>query len=95
MFDRPLVRRPLVRPAEVIEKKRIVRKDHPHLGITEHPLSNFRRVVVLINYSPEHMSAPVKLAAGWRISEILCGAKPENDIVLLPPNDATVWMIAK
>ncbi|MBU4286024.1 MAG: beta-mannanase [Kiritimatiellae bacterium] len=75
-------------------KQRVLMKDSGQVGITEHPLNAQQRIAVLINYSPAVVKVPIKLAAGWRIGEILRGAKPDGTL-LLPPNDAAVWMLAK
>ncbi len=54
-------------------------KNHPLLGVTEHPLPDSagqRRVAVLLNYSPERLETPVELAAGWRIGQVYEGPAP-------------------
>ncbi|MBT9132386.1 MAG: hypothetical protein DDT32_00904 [Syntrophomonadaceae bacterium] len=76
-------------------KQRILTKDSPQIGITEHPLNAQQRISVLINYHPAPVNAKIKLAAGWRIGEILRGTKPENETLSVPANDAVVWMIVK
>jgi len=81
--------------AAPVLKQRILTKDAPQVGITEHPVNAQQRIAVLINYSPAAVSVPVKLAAGWRIGKILRGAKPGNETVSLPANDAAVWMLSK
>jgi len=80
--------------APVLEQ-RILMKDSPQVGITEHPVDEQQRIAVLINYSLAVVKTHVKLATGWRISEILRGVKPENDAISLPANDAAVWMVLK
>jgi len=80
---------------ETMGKTRILGKEHPQLGITEHPLNDNERVAVLINYSPESVNALVNIAAGWGVAETLRGAKSENGIIKLPSNDAAVWLISK
>ena len=81
--------------ATPVLKQRVLTKDAPQVGITEHPLSAQQRIAVLINYHSAPVNAKIKLAAGWRIGKILRGAKPENDTISLPSNDAAVWMIVK
>jgi len=76
-------------------KQRILMKDSPQVGITEHPMDEQQRIAVLINYHPAPVNAKIKLAAGWRIGKILRGSKPENETVSLPANDAAAWVIAK
>jgi len=76
-------------------KQRILTKDASHVGITEHPVDEQERIAVLINYHSEPVNAKIKLTAGWRIGKILRGPRPENETVLLSPNDAAVWIISK
>ena len=70
---------------EVIER-RIVRKRHPMLGVTEHPVDDGRLIVVAVNTFPEPAQDSLKLAAGWSVSEVLHGdATPQPswmDVVL-------------
>ncbi|MEI6502946.1 MAG: cellulase family glycosylhydrolase, partial [Armatimonadota bacterium] len=42
-------------------KGRIARKQHPLLGVTEHPLEDGRMVVVVVNHSPEPVRDALKL----------------------------------
>ena len=76
---------------------RVAQKDHPQIGITEHALGD-SRVVVLINYSPEPVITPVKLAPGWKISGTWYGQTPQPDgadiICAFPPNDAVVLLLS-
>jgi len=80
---------------KIIAKTRILKKDCPQLGITEHALDGGKRVAILINYSPEPLNAAVNIVSGWGIDKILHGAKPEKGIIALPQNDAAVWLISK
>jgi hypothetical protein len=57
--------------------RRVIRKNHPQIGITEHPVNDQERIAVLINYSPE----PVELVftlAGWKMAETWYGVVPEE-----------------
>ena len=80
--------------AEKVTRARAVRKDHPMLGLTEHPLSAGERVVVAVNYSPEPLEETLALAAGWQITTTWRGAL-EGAKITLPPNDAAVFVVKK
>ena len=86
------------RIAEPYLAERVVRKAHPMLGITEHPLAPDRRCVVLINYSPEAVTAELQLAAGWAIGESWYGALPQTSaaaICTVNANDAIVFTVVQ
>ena len=77
--------------------ERAVTKNHPLLGLTEHPLNKGRRVVVAINYSPEPVQAEFALRRGWQMEGALWGAPLaaggpacQGEI---PANDGVVFMI--
>ena len=70
---------------------RAAHKDNPWVGLTEHALSDDRRVLVLINYSPRQQNAELQLAPGWRVTHCWYG---ETGAVL-PPNDALVLEVTK
>ncbi len=80
--------------AQPVLTARIATKDHPHAGLTEHPLPDGRRALVLINYSPRPISTHLKLAEGWRIDAVWRGAPAaghaDNADITLPANDACV-----
>jgi hypothetical protein len=54
-------------------EQRVVRKQHPMLGVTEHPLDDGRMVVIGVNYSPEPLQDTWKLAEGWALQQVLHG----------------------
>ena len=76
---------------------RMVSKDNPLVGLTEHPLSENERLIVLINYSPQVQPVEITLAPGWQIAEVYHGAAPLRGQGLqkltLPKNDAVVLKI--
>ena len=69
---------------------RALQLDHPMLGLTEHPHSPTERSLVVINYSPEPVSAPFTLAPGWHIQRAWYGTAPQGQLLTLPANDALV-----
>jgi len=78
---------------------RIVRKDNPLLGVTEHPLGKSRRVIVAINYSPEPLKAALELARGWKTGKVLYGAALSGRVpkvgISVAPNDAVVLTVIR
>jgi hypothetical protein len=69
---------------------RLVSKDNPLVGITEHILAEDKRLVVLINYSPTSQDVNLSIGQGWQLAEAWYGSLPFRSLVLLPPNDALV-----
>jgi hypothetical protein len=74
---------------------RVLRKDHPMIGVTEHREGRDRRLAVLINYSPEVARTSLSLAEGWSVVEVLAGAAPSEITLTLPGNDATVLRLGR
>jgi len=62
--------------ARSVIKNRVVAKDNPMVGVTEHPLNEHERVVILINYSPDPAKTHCTLAPGWTVKETWYGAAP-------------------
>lgn len=74
--------------------RRAVHKNHPMLGLSEHPLNDQERVVVAINYSPTALNDTLSLAPGWTFAESWRGPLPTPNL-LIPANDAAVWRIVR
>jgi len=77
---------------------RMVRKEHPMLGVTEHPLNESERIVVAINYSPEPLTETFALADGWELDDTWRGhieATAGGCRATLRPNDGAVWCVRK
>jgi hypothetical protein len=85
--------------ADAVKTQRIARKTNPFLGLTEHCLSDDRRVMVLINYSPHPQSDKIQLAANWQVKEIWYGPETASSANgsswVVQPNDAVVFVVAK
>ena len=73
---------------------RVLRKDLPQVGVTEHVLAAGARVAVLINYSPAKVRVALTLKPGWRPGAVLAGGRLRRgapDWTLeLPANRAAV-----
>lgn len=82
-----------------VQTQRIARKTNPFLGLTEHMLSDERRVLVLINYSPLPQAVTIQLAANWQVQEVWYGEKiastANGSRWIIPPNDALVFVAAR
>jgi hypothetical protein len=80
---------------------RLLHKENPLLGITEHELPSGRKLAVLINYSPTRLSDRCRLQPGWFVEEggVLYGGLPSREedhlIVDIPPNDALVLRLQR
>jgi hypothetical protein len=75
--------------------RRAVRKEHPMLGLTEHPLSENERVVIAVNYSPQRLETGITLTGGWQVGDSWRGPALDGQAPTLsiPPNDAAVFVI--
>ena len=64
--------------------------DCPFVGITEHPASDGKTIVVAINFEPREIVCPVKtngsIGRVWR-------GNVEADSIVLPPNEAAVFEV--
>jgi hypothetical protein len=74
---------------------RAVRNDHPQVGVTEHPLDEQTRVIVLVNYSPTPLEVPLSFASGWNLHETWYGPAPEVATCRVGGNDAAVFTVVK
>lgn len=52
---------------------RVVKKESPQVGVTEHFMNDRSCIIVMVNYSPELVEAPFVLADGWCITDVLRG----------------------
>jgi hypothetical protein len=74
---------------------RILHKDHPMVGITEHADGADRCIAVLINYSPEAVTTSLTPAVGWSVVEALVGPAPSGKTLTLPGNNAVVLRLSR
>ncbi|MDX8339642.1 cellulase family glycosylhydrolase [Draconibacterium sp. IB214405] len=80
---------------ELIEKNRLVRKNDPYIGITEHKLADGSMVIVLVNYSPEDKNVELTIKNGWKIKKAIYGKASEDSKVSIPANDAFVLFLSQ
>ncbi len=76
---------------DIIEKNRVVEKNDPFIGITEHKLADGKMVVVMVNYSPKERNVELTIKKGWKVQKALYGKEPAHSQVLIPANDAVVF----
>jgi hypothetical protein len=84
--------------SQEVVKGRVARKQHPMLGVTEHPLEEGRLVVVAVNHSPEPVQDTLRLAEGWALESVLHGdAEGEGALIELhvPGNDGLALVLAR
>jgi hypothetical protein len=75
--------------------QRILSKDNPFVGITEHILDDKQRLVVLINYSPQPQEVSLTILKGWQPVEAWYGVLPQVVHTQMPPNDALVFVLER
>lgn len=80
---------------EGIEKNRVVTKNDPFVGITEHDLTTDKKVVVLVNYSPVDREVSLIIKKGWTIEKSLYGKLSVKSSVTIKANDACVLQLGK
>lgn len=82
--------------AQDATRMRAAQKQSASVGITEHPLAEGRRLIVLINYAPDDRNEQLTLGNGWSATEFLYGAEPrkkgEGYVCPLKANDAAVFL---
>ena len=71
--------------------RRLVEKNLPGVGISEHPLPDGRTVVVAVNYEPVAVKCPLKISR--KVDSCVRGAYA-NGCVELPANDAAVLVLS-
>jgi hypothetical protein len=81
-----------------IHTGRIARVVEANLGLTEHPLNEGQRILVLIQYDPVDIQASLNLQPGWEVEATWQGqAKPTGQSVqvALEGNSACVILVKK
>ncbi|GAT32222.1 cellulase [Terrimicrobium sacchariphilum] len=78
---------------------RVIRKNSPWLGVTEHPDDDDGVIVVFINYSPLPMEDEVSVAPAYRWAETWLGSEPvscgKNRLRLqIPPHSTVVARVS-
>ncbi|MDD5349792.1 MAG: hypothetical protein PHQ12_06240 [Chthoniobacteraceae bacterium] len=77
---------------------RFLEMEAPALAVTEHPLSDGRTAVVVINHSATAQTVATRLAEGIGVNQIwrgtVRGETPSQPILEVPPHDALVFALA-
>jgi hypothetical protein len=81
--------------AEVVKQNRVVEKNDPFIGITEHDLSATEKVLVLVNYSTTDRTVQLYFKNGWTVKKSLYGALPVKSSIGIKANDAAVLILNK
>jgi hypothetical protein len=77
---------------------KVVIKNNPYIGVTEHAVDEENSIVVAVNYNTEEMSTELNLQKGWSFKEGLYGNIYEEDSVIksnLKPNEVIIFMLHK
>jgi hypothetical protein len=84
-FDEEARYRELYRPLkDSIPAVKAARAMNVNIGLTEHPVDDSRRILVLVNYAPQAVEAELILEEGWRIDRYYHGS------LSMPNNSGTV-----
>ena len=84
-----------------IPSNKLVAKNVPNVGVTEHKLDESSRIVTVINYEPVPMDVELKIDRGWQISENLYGKSGSVSMdngetrVSIHKNDAVIFTLKK
>jgi hypothetical protein len=85
--------------AQDVLQRRVARKDHPMVGLTEHPLDANHRVLVAINYSPQPVQTRLSTAPGWHTGHMWNGTPPSPGngglVCSITANDALVMELLR
>ena len=76
--------------AQPFINQRVLQQFNPYIGVTEHPISDKEKIVVLINYSAEDITTNATVKSGWKITGSLYGNQPAGNAIQLKANDALV-----
>jgi endo-1,4-beta-mannosidase len=86
---------------ESLVSKKVVEKEDPFVGVTEHIVDSNKRVIVAINYKPEAVNASLRIKEGWKADESIYGPS-EFQVgdngginIFIPGNDAVVFTLIK
>ena len=80
---------------EIIKQSRVVAKNDPFVGITEHEISPDKRVIIIVNYSPFDKIVTLSISNGWNPEKSFYGKLPVKSIASIKANDALVFQIGK
>ncbi|KKT34007.1 MAG: hypothetical protein UW19_C0003G0042 [Candidatus Moranbacteria bacterium GW2011_GWF2_44_10] len=78
-----------------IRKNRSVSKDNPFIGITEHPVSDTERVVVVINYSREKIKTALRFSEGWEAGDFISKGVIHGEKIEITPEHPLILKVMK
>ena len=86
------------RSADRVLTGRAIRKDHPLLALTEHPVNKNERLVVAISLSSKPLSDNLRISSGWRLGKVWQGLLRRTDAgqhLTLPACSAAVFQLTR
>jgi hypothetical protein len=71
----------------------VLTQSNPFVAVTEHPLSNNEKVIVLINYSTEDITVEPVIKNGWKVAKSIYGNFKSEKSLQIKANDALVLSV--
>ena len=81
-----------------IRSGRVLSKNTPYVGLTEHPVDAKNRIAIAVNYAPEAKETQLKVHPGWRLKRSYRGRVNPDDIGIycaIGANDAAVFLLQR
>ncbi len=75
--------------------RRVWRKSTATVTVTEHPVNDNERLVILINHGPADAIEPLRLSGKWRLLEILYGSVADTGGIMIRAADGAVVRLGK
>ncbi len=75
--------------------RRVWTKTTVELGVTEHPIDDNQRILVLVNHSGRDLVEPALLAPGWQLASVLAGQGSAAEGITIALADATILHVAR
>jgi hypothetical protein len=75
--------------------QRIWRKTTQYVDVTEHPVDENERIIVLINHGPASLTEPLAPADGWSLAGVLHGQSPTDAGIRIEPGDGAVLRLVR
>ncbi|MEO7765784.1 MAG: hypothetical protein ABIS01_00105, partial [Ferruginibacter sp.] len=70
--------------------ERVLTQNNSFIGVTEHPLGNNEKLVILINYSTQDITVEPAVKDGWKIAKSIYGVYGSEKSLTIKANDALV-----
>ncbi|MEX1117113.1 MAG: glycoside hydrolase family 2 TIM barrel-domain containing protein [Akkermansiaceae bacterium] len=75
--------------------RRAWRKTTANIAVTEHPVDENNRIVVLINHGPSTLIEPLSLAESWSLADVLHGQHAPDAGIRIKPGDGAVLRLVR